>query len=411
MNVSSCGHLAPAAGARVCAHLTTDNGPGCFRVLTGVATRYDLLCQACADAETPELLEACVGCFERAESVAYLGWRGDPGILRRDRDLGGTWTTTPCAITPLNDRCLAPLPDGWLALTAAGLAGTDGEPRLAGPVDLPPEPPEEWAGHVRGPALYTSGDGRFAAVVTDHGRHGAVVDLGSGVVTLALDRQDYHTETTRFPVAFVNAGTGPLVVTATDWNRLDVFDAATGRLLTDRVTTREENPEHYFDYFFGALLPSPSGRSLLVDGWAWHPVGIPLALDFQAWLAGDRHAPEHGRMLADRGYSWNTPMAWIGEDTVALQGIGDDEPMLEGVELRDAGGDSRLGMFAGPAGPMWGHGGLLYVTAEAGFEVWDPADGARIGFAEGFRPTAHDPATGAFAELRNDQLRIWAPVG
>ncbi|WP_020645112.1 hypothetical protein [Amycolatopsis balhimycina] len=54
---------------------------------------------------------------------------------------------------------------------------------------------------------------------------------------------------------------------------------------------------------------------------------------------------------------------------------------------------------------MWAHGGLLYVAAEAGFEVWDPAEGARIGFAPGFRPTAH--RDGAFAELRNDQLRIW----
>ncbi|MEV4057626.1 hypothetical protein AB0J55_41020 [Amycolatopsis sp. NPDC049688] len=35
--------------------------------------------------------------------------------------------------------------------------------------------------------------------------------------------------------------------------------------------------------------------------------------------------------------------------------------------------------------------------AEAGLEVWDPAEGARIGFLE----------DGTFAELRNDQLRTW----
>ncbi|UOZ02414.1 hypothetical protein [Amycolatopsis sp. WQ 127309] len=406
MKALSCGHLAPAAGARVCAHLTTDNGPDCFRVLTGVATRYDLLCKACADLDAPELLDACVGCFDRAEADADLGWRGTPGILRHDRDLRGAWTTTSCPVTPLNDQCLAPLPDGWLALTTEGLVEIDGEPRLIGPVDVPPEPPREWAGHVRGPALYTSGDGRFAAVVTDYGSHGAVVDLASGAVTLALDRQDYHADTTRFPVAFLDGGTGPLVVAATDWNRLDVFDAATGRLLTDRVTTREENPEHYLDYFFGALRPSPSGRVLLVDGWAWHPVGVPLAIDCEAWLAGERHAPEHGRMLADRGYCWNRPMAWVDENTVALQGIGEDEPMLDGVELRDAGADRRIGMFAGPAGAMWAHRGLLHVTAEAGFEVWDPITGARIGFAEDFRPTAH--RDGTFAELGNDRLRIWS---
>ncbi|WIX97729.1 hypothetical protein QRX60_26960 [Amycolatopsis mongoliensis] len=298
MKVSSCGHLAPAAGARVCAHLTTDNGPGCFRVLTGVATRYDLLCQACTESEAPDLLTACAGCFERAEGNAYLGWRGSPEILRRDRELAGTWTTTSCAVAPLNDRCLAPLPDGWLARTDAGLVAisSDEPPHGVAAVALPAESPPTGPGQAPAPALHTAADGRFAAAVTDYGRHGVVVDLASGAVVLALDRQDYHTETVRFPVAFL----GPLVVAATDWNRLDVFDAATGRLLTERVTTREENPEHYLDYFYGALLPSPSGRSLLADGWVWQPEGIPLVLDCAAWLAGDRHAPEHGQALAFR---------------------------------------------------------------------------------------------------------------
>jgi hypothetical protein len=407
VKVLACGHLAPAAGARVCAHLTTDNGPGCFRVLTGVATRYDLLCEACAESAAPELLAACTGCFERAERDAYLGWRGSPEILRRDRALAGTWTTTSCAVTPLNDRCLAPLPDGWLARTDAGLVEvrSDEPPRGVAAVALPAESPATGPGQARAPALHTAADGRFAAAVTDYGRHGVVVDLASGAVVLALDRQDHHTETVRFPVAFL----GPLVVAATDWNRLDVFDPATGRLLTERVTTREENPEHYLDYFHGALLPSPSGRSLLVDGWVWQPEGIPLVLDCAAWLAGDRHAPEHGQALAFRD-PWDVPMAWVDEETVALQGIGDDRP-IDGVQLHDARTGRRVGMFAGPCGPMWGHRGRLYVTTGDGFEVWDPADGARIGFAEGFRPTAHDPATGAFAELRNDQLRIWAAVG
>jgi len=369
---------------------------------TGVETRYDLLCRTCAEAGTPELVDACAGCFRRAEGRADLGRRGSAEILRRDRDLGGAWTTTACPVTPLDDRCLAALPDGWLAWTADGLVALDPAPRHVATVRLPEEPPADWAGRVRGPALHTSADGRFAAAVTDYGRYGAVVDLASGAVTLALDRQDYATTTVRFPVAFL----GPLVVAATDGNRLDAFDAATGRLLTERVTTYEENPGHYLDYFFGALLPSPSGRSLLVDGWVWQPEGIPLVLDCAAWLAGDRHAPEHGRPLAFRD-PWDAPMAWVNDETVALQQIGDDDRPIDGIQLHDARTGRRTGMFAGPAGPMWGHGGLLYVTTDDGFEVWDPAEGARIGFLEGFAPIAH--RDGTFAELRDGRLRTWRP--
>lgn len=402
MTVSSCGHLAPAARARICAHLTTEDGPGCFRVLTGIETRFDLRCQECADAEAPELLDVCAGCFERAEELAHLGWRGTPEIRRHDGDLGGAWTTLAGVPEPLNDRCLAPLPGGWLVWAADGLVAIDPVPRHITTVELPAEPPEAWAGHVRGPALHTSADGRFAATVTDYGRYGAVVELSSGAVTLELDRQGYHAETTPFPVAFL----GSRVVAATGWNRLDAFDAATGRLLTERVTSREENREHHLDYFFGRLLPSPSGRAVLSDGWVWHPAGIPLVIDSAAWLNGDRHAPEHGRRLAQRAYAWDDPVAWLDERTVAQQRIGDDdELMIDGVTLLDAASGRRTGQFAGPKGRMWAHEGLLYVATDEGLEAWEPGEGARLGLLPGFTPIAH--RAGTFAELRNDQLRIW----
>ncbi|WP_233223529.1 hypothetical protein [Amycolatopsis sp. CA-128772] len=374
-------------------------------MLTGVATRFDLLCGPCAELPAPELIDACVGCFDCTEVLAHLGWRGAPEILLRDRELAGAWATRPCPVRPLNDRCLAPHPEGWLALTEAGFVRIDDEDQwLLGPVVLPEERDVErndGPDRPRGPVLHVPDDGRFAAIVSDYGQYGTVVDLAEWVTVLDLDRDWDDNEWTRFPFAFLD---GDRFVAATDSNRLDVFEAATGRLLTERSTTREDNPEHYLGYCFGAMLPSPSGRSLLTDGWAWHPVGIPLVIDCAAWLAGDRHAPEHGRHLVDRGAAWDTPMAWLNENTVALQGIG--VPLLDGIELRDATTGHHIGSFAGPKGRMWAHDGLLYVAAEAGLGVWDPAEGARIGLLEGFAPIAH--REGTFAELRNDQLRTWA---
>lgn len=85
------------------------------------------------------------------------------------------------------------------------------------------EPPSESEGHVRGPALHTSSDGRFAAVVTDYGRFGQIVDLAAGERTLVLDRGDSHNNVTPFPVCFVGRGPETVVVAATAWNRLDAF--------------------------------------------------------------------------------------------------------------------------------------------------------------------------------------------
>ncbi|AEK41166.1 hypothetical protein RAM_13380 [Amycolatopsis mediterranei S699] len=228
-------------------------------MLTGIKTDFDLLCQECADTAAPELLDACVGCFDRAEELAHLGWRGSPEVLLRDRELTGAWTTRSCPVRPLNDRCLAPAPGGWLALTEAGFARIDDEDQwLLGPVVLPEERDVErndGPERPRGPVLHVSRDGRFAAIVSDYGQ------------------------------------------------------------------------------------------------------------------------------------------------------LGTDSPLLDGIELREAATGRLTGSFAGPSGRMWAHDGLLYVVAEARLEVWDPAEGARIGLLGGFAPIAH--RDGVFAELRNDQLRTW----
>jgi hypothetical protein len=397
----------------------TDDPPGCFLSLTGVGMRYNLLCERCADTAGPgdPLLEVCEGCIERAEEWSSVrGWRGAPEVRLHDGHLEGTWETRECSVHPANDRCVAALPTGWLVLTPDGLAEIDGDGdvRRIGPVELPTEPANTWAGRVPGPALHASRDGRFAGVVRDYGRHGVVVDVGSGKPVVALDRGAYHPETTPFPIAFIGTGTATVVVAATDWNRLDVFDAATGRLLTGRETDwakDAERPEHYLDYFHGGLSVSPSGARLLDDGWVWHPVGVPKVIDVHAWLSGDTFAAEHGDDLTYRDYAWDQPVAWLDERTVAIQRIGfDDEAMIDGVQIFDVVASKRIGIFAGPVGPTWAHDNRLYVNNGGGLEIWDPIEGARTGFLEGFRPTAQDPATGTLAEIAGGTLRTWRPA-
>ncbi|MEU5692943.1 hypothetical protein [Actinosynnema sp. NPDC020468] len=296
---------------------------------------------------------------------------------------------TPTDAVPRNARCLAPLPTGWLALTAAGLVVLPSGAPLA--VDLPAEEPEDFVGHQRGPALHTSPDGRFAAVVTDHGRYGVVVDLVTGARVLELDREeDADHFTTRYPLAFADART---LVVGTSWNRLDAFALPEGRLLT----AREVPEEHDLDYYHGALLPNPSGTHVLDDGWVWHPIGVPTVVDVRGWLGGDTFAAEHGRWLGTGNDDWNVPMAWLDDDTVAVR---EDH----GVGVYRHG--EPVAVLDVPAGPLWGRHGLLHVGAEGGLETWD--GGTRTGVVEGFRPTAFAPLTGAFAEVAGGLLRTWS---
>ncbi|AUY53483.1 hypothetical protein EH183_36595 [Streptomyces sp. CB01881] len=158
-------------------------------------------------------------------------------------------------------------------------ADADAGATVAARVDLPPEPQQERVlhGQVVRRRLYVSRDGRFAAVVNDFGRHGQVVDLDSGEVTLSLDGGFRHAYTVPFSFAFTEEGGRTLAVHRTGWNRLDLSDALSGELLTAR------DPGHRLDYFHGALSVSPQGTRIADDGWVWHPLGVPSVWNLRSW--------------------------------------------------------------------------------------------------------------------------------
>jgi hypothetical protein len=71
---------------------------------------------------------------------------------------------------------------------------------------------------------------------------------------MSIYREDYYAEHCPFPLAFVQRDSKWLLIHATQWNRLDVSDPATGELLTDRplpqVETGKSRPKHDLDYLW-----------------------------------------------------------------------------------------------------------------------------------------------------------------
>jgi hypothetical protein len=351
----------------------------------------------------------------------------------------GSDGTAPRSVVPLSFGLvadLAPVCDGdrptWLALGEDGRISrwdaATGDHEVVGTTTIAEESGREpWNGRLLRRRLHASHDGKYAAVVNDYGRFGQVVDLQVGRVTLALDNQGYHEETVPFSAAFAESRGRCVVVHRTAWNRLDVSDAQTGALLTDRSPTvaveGEAVPEHYLDYFHGALYVSPDGKRILDDGWMWHPVGFPAVWDLDRWIEGTVWESEDGSSRVDvcgREYYWDHSMTWIDSVRVAVEGLGDDAAdMRPGVRIFDTSRTGQGGLwriptavellaFEGPTGRFFSDGTRLFSSDDTGLSIWDPVEGALLDVVPGFSPTHHHPGAQQFLQLTNGVARLWA---
>ena len=412
-----CGHAGSVAG-RVCPHLAGDPKGDHVRQFTGTGVAFDLLCPTCARDSCDPLRSVCAACFQTAlDEGSWGGVAGTPEVRERPTGLAFEHETVgPLHLAdPLLDfRPLARLDRQlWVAVDRAGQllrldldgASVSTLARLGDvPVDLD-EPV----------ALHLSADGRFAAVVNTRGRHGAVVDLEAGAVTMRLDRGDYRVEHSNFPAAFAEVDGRTVVIHGTAWNRLDLSDPRTGELLTAREHAppqkEGDRPEHYLDYFHGGLVVSPNGRFVADNGWVWSPTGAVIAWDLHRWLRDNPWESEDGpsrRPLCWRDYFWDGPLCWVGNDRLAVWGYGtDDEWLVPAVRVFDAASGRETHWFAGPWGQMVFDGELICVDLVEGTSVWDVDTGERLMRDAAFCPQWYHPGAKTFlAPLPGGHFRL-----
>jgi hypothetical protein len=271
--------------------------------------------------------------------------------------------------------------------------------------------------------LHVSDCGRFAAVVNDYGKRGQVIDIHKGAVTLELNGGDYYPETVPFSFAFMTIEGQVRCIHRTEWNRLDISDPATGSLLSERSPTqykdRESRPEHYLDYFHGALYLSPNSKLILTDGWVWHPLGIPTIWSIENWRLSNVWESEDGSSKQDvcARDDWGRAICWIDDKRIAIGGIGElEETMIDGARIFDV-------TQPGVASPNWGSNGRLEIASikEAagiflsdgislfssdtdGLSRWSLKHGEKTGHIAGFSPTKHHRGAGEFAQMINGSI-------
>ena len=405
----------------------------------------ELICVPCADRreqQIPIAVESiCQECFTYAttEVLTLARTGGKPEVRERLEPFNSTLRDTALPkelgtiidLAPVNTR-----ESSWLLLSEGGqISRFDCETlefvNLARS-SLVPEPDQKtFDNRVAKRRLHASNNGEFAAVVNNYGRFGQVIDLRSGEVTLELDGGDYYPNTVPFSFAFADLNTSVIAIHRTAWNRLDLSDPATGKLLTERgptsYTEGEKRPEHYLDYFHGALYVSPGSTRILDDGWVWAPVGGPVVWSLQSWLSENAWESEDGPSRTElcwRHYYWDNGMTWLDQTRIAIAGIGDDDAdMIEGARIFDVTAlhktpgwfaewdAAEITSFAGPTGLFFSDGVSLFTSGSSGLSRWDFIDGVRTGHLRDFQPTHHHRGSRELVQLKEGVLLRWNTDG
>jgi len=415
-----------------CSHLATS--PDEYHVwFTGHGMERHWVCPACAarfpepPAElidvTGELVESCL------TGATWSGICGTPEIKSRPTSL--RFNHAECSLRfPSGDRMIDIQPnlksDGqWLIFLATGdLAVTNprrGEFDVIHHVsDLGFEIDDETA-------LCVSRNFDYCAIFGVSKRYACVIDLRTGAITARIDRLEYRPENSHFPLAFFQSEGGTLLVAATDWNRLDVMDPATGARLTDRGPTSyqrgEQRPEHYLDYFHAQISVSPGGNWIVDNGWFWAPWGSIRSWSMNDWIKENAWESEDGsslKTLVGRAYYWDGPVCWIDDAMIAIWGWGeDDEWLIPAVRLFDVRTGREVSWFPGPetrpprAWPpkklppsLFFDTYLFSVHDERGVAVWDVSSGERLLQDPSFAPVHYHPCSKEFLARTPDGIQL-----
>lgn len=411
MPVRACGHDS-AEFRHVCIHLLGEEDPDYVEHFTGHGLTSDLLCGPCSqnlDGLSEALRAVCPDCFA---SIRDNGTRdgivGLPEFTERPSGLYFRHETVHL-VAPLGQRILdikpvadmdcnrwvACLQDGQLveidfeAGTVTARASTDGSAlELNEPV-----------------TIHLSRDADLAAVVNTRGQYGVVIDLDDGRHLMAVERDNYHSRHSVYPLAFVEHEGRTVVVHGTHWNRLDISDPRTGRLLTDR-TSPGHREAHALNYFHGGLTVSPNEMKIAEDGWVWHPCGVVVSWDLRRWLSENVWESEDGpsrRPLTYRNYYWDGPMCWLDDGRLAVWGYGDDEQwLIPAVRIFDTTTGDEQRWFPGPTGKLVFDRFLFSMHEKEGTSVWDAQTGERLLHEKGFFPACYHPGAKTFLTCNPD---------
>lgn len=388
---------------KACVHLLEEKHPKAYSYFTGASLDYHIICENCAKVEDFGSLELRETDEELFDDLTYEieGLVGAPEVKERPSELHFEHQSLDMNFADAKALAFHARGQNWLVCLDSGRV-LEFDSKGQKSIELFRFTDEDLSLN-QAIMMRVSADERYVAIVQQKGQFGFVWDSISRHIHLRLNRGNYHANQSIFPIAFCVLDGETLVIHGTDWNRLDISQAATGELLTKRIQAeykRGERPEHYLDYFHGALYVSPNNQWVAEYGWVWHPVGVSRAWNLKHWYLDNVWESEDGDSVQSFVYShyfWDSPMVWVDDKTLGIWGFGrDDYWMVDALSLHEMGKDAKQRWISGIKRGELVFDTYLFSITKTGTEVWDISSGERLHYAEDFLPKAHNTLTKEF---------------
>jgi hypothetical protein len=261
--------------------------------------------------------------------------------------------------------------------------------------------------------LYISPDDNYAALVENRGVNGMIIDLKNKTKIMDIRRGSYYYDVSNFSIAFVKDTDRTLLIFATDWNRLELYDLTNKKLVSERPIIQYGH-QHYMDFFHGKLHISPNQQYALNAGWCWNPCGVVEVFDINEWIKNP-YETEDGKSIKYFGCDtefMHNPVCWINNDEfIMLSNDGDDDDDLDmhvNICNRETQIETDICRIKNTAdGKYFVHfDKYVYIYGTKGVLVLD-LTGKEIYYNAHIFPLKYHNGAKKFITLQDDKLALW----
>ncbi len=418
---SDCQHIESQHAGEVCVHLFDGKAEEFYRCFTGENKQYNLICPKCKtylEKFQLSMKKVCLDCFDKIDSNGdFFNFIGEPSYdYSPDLYHFNYQEITVPALQHQYIMAMQPLlytsGSQWIIFDGLGnLQLLDLSCNTIVLINQVSNDLIDKAGDIH---IIVSNESDYVAIIsrsrlmkdTKDWNKGVVLDLISGEITMLLSRGDYHTAVSEFPIAFFRDEERTLIIHATNWNRLDISDPATGIVISEREFNTRPTEAWRFNQntmteFSGRLSVSPNQQWLIDDGWQWGPVGCLSLFSISRWLNDNVWEADNGpskSKLVMKNYFWGAPSCCLDGDTLCVWGQGTDEKnIIPAAVLFDINTREQIDWFPGPSRGLFVYDQLLYTTDENdNLSAWDLSNGNRVVLEKGFSPQLYHATSRQF---------------